>query len=128
SQGAVIAGSRIWNVDEKNYDPGYNPWNPNMRDLFHNDSVQIPGAVQDFTMVDSYAGQTITVGGDNANAYNLRWKDLWIARANGVGMDFYVQNNFRLTGVMQNVRAWSNGFKQNPYDPSWDQLRVDIVD
>jgi hypothetical protein len=128
SQGAAIVGTRIWNIDKKTYDPGYNPWIPSLNALMHNDGVQVPGAVQDLTMADSYVGQTITVGGDNASASNLQWHDLWIARADGVGMVLYSQDGYRVSGAMANIQAWSNGFGEQPYDPTWDQIRVDIVD
>jgi hypothetical protein len=128
SRGAMVAGTRIWNVDKKNFDPGYNPWIPGTNALIHNDGLQIPGSVYDFTMQDSYVGQTITVGGDNASAAGLHWNNIWVTRADGVGMVFYSDNDHPVSGDMRSVRAWSNGFKQNPYDPSWDQLRVDIVD
>ena len=127
SQSGVIDGTKIWNVNEKTYDPGYNPWNPNITDLIHNDGIQIPGAVWDLTVADSYVGQTITVGGDNASVKNLTWRNLWLSRADGVGMDFYSQNNYSLTGQMSDIRSWGEGYAQNPYDPWWDQLRVDIV-
>jgi hypothetical protein len=127
SQGAVVAGTRIWNIDKKDFDPGYNPWNPGLKALMHNDGVQIPGSVYNFTMQDSYVGQTITVGGDNASAAGLNWDNLWVARADGAGMVFYSNNDHPVAGDMKSVRAWSNGFKQDPYDPGWDQLRVDIV-
>jgi hypothetical protein len=128
SQDASIVGTRIWNVQKKTYDPGYNPWIPSLNALIHNDSVQIPGAVQDFTMADSYAGQSITVGGDNANAADLQWHDMWIAHADGAGMVLYSQNGYRVQGAMSNIRGWSNGYSQQPYDPGWDQVRVDVVD
>ena len=127
SMNGVVQGTRIWNVEEKNYDPGYNPWNPNIKDLIHNDGLQIPGAVYGFTMADSYVGQTITVGGDNAPAKGLTWRNLWLSRADGVGMLLYTQNGYQVTGSMQNIRSWSEGYKQNPYDSGWDQLRVDIA-
>jgi hypothetical protein len=127
SQGAVIDGTRIWNVEKKTYDPGYNPWVPGMNDLMHNDAVQVPGAVTDLTVADSYLGQTVTVGGDNESSADLNWTNLWIAGADGVGLNFAVHNGFSLTGSMRDIRAWSNGM-QHPTDSGWDQLRVDIVD
>jgi hypothetical protein len=127
SQNAVVQGVRIWNVEKKTYDPGINPWIPSMHELIHNDGIQIPGAVYDLTVADSYVGQTITVGGDNAPGENLHWNNLWLSRADGVGMVFYSQNGNPVTGSMSNIRSWSEGFAQTPYDPGWDQLRVDIV-
>ena len=128
SMNGVVQGTKIWNVVKKSYDPEINPWIPTMRDLIHNDALQIPGAVDNFLMADSYAGQTITVGGDNASSRNLTWRNLWIAHADGVGLLFYSQNGYQVTGSMQGIRSWSNAFTQNPYDSGWDQLRVDIVD
>ena len=127
SQNGLVQGVRIWNIEKKNYDPGYNPWNPSIKELIHNDGLQIIGAVYNFTLADSYVGQTITVGGDNAPSKNLTWKDLWVARADGAGMIFYSANGYQVTGSMQDVRAWSNGFTQDPYRPDFDQLRVDIA-
>jgi hypothetical protein len=128
SQSGVIDGTRIWNVNKKTYDPGYNPWVPGMTELIHNDGIQTPGATSDLTVADSYVGQTITVGGDNANSSNLQFSNLWIARCDGVGMDLYSQNGNTVSGGMQNIQAWSNGYAINPYDPGWDWIRVDIVD
>src|SRR5262249_18703188 len=124
SRGAVIDGTKVWNVEKKTYDPGYNPWVPGIKDLMHNDAVQIPGAVADLPIADSYIGQAVTVGGDNESSTNLNWKNLWVTDADGAGMDFAVQNGFRLTGSMRDIRAWSNG-TQHPNDSGWDQLRVD---
>jgi hypothetical protein len=128
SQDGRVQGVRIWNVEKKTYDPGYNPWIPSIHELIHNDGIQIPGAVYNLVVADSYVGQTITVGGDNAPAENLHWDNLWLSRADGVGLDFYSQRGFQVTGSMSDIRAWSEGFTQRPYDPGWDQLRVDIVD
>jgi hypothetical protein len=125
SEGAVIQGTRIWNIDRKSYDPGVNPWLHQYSDLFHNDAVQIPGNVHDFTLVDSSIGTTASIGGDNATSTKLTFKNLWIADSFGLGFIFGVSHNNKVTGSMQDIRGWGNG-TTHPNDPGWDQIRVDI--
>src|SRR4051794_35813121 len=125
SQGAVIQGSRIWNIDKKNYDPEFNPWLPQYHELFHNDSVQIPGSVSDFTMSDSYIGETSNVGGDNGTSTNLQWNNDWFAGSSGIGLVLAVQGTNRIAGSMRDIRGFSNGLRY-ANDPGWDQVRVDI--
>lgn len=117
-------GHRIWNVEEKAYDPGVNPWAPG--DLFHNDAVQTPGAV-DLRIGYGYLQQVCNLGGDNASC-KLLLEDLWIAGSGAAGFLVISSRNGIYTELsMKKVVGWSNGMSfQN--DEAWNTMMTQYCD
>lgn len=118
-----IMGHRIWNVEEKQYDPNVNPWNSG--DLFHNDAVQTPGAV-DLQIASGYQQCVSNLGGDNASCI-LALDDLWIAGSGAVGLLVISQKNLYTQLSLRSVVGWSNGMGFRN-DSGWNTMMTQFCD
>lgn len=123
--GAYIQGTRIWNIDEKGYDPGVNPWGATT-DLFHNDAVQIPGSVSEFLLSDSYSQSILQLGGDNGNLRGALYR-LWVAGCGSAGGVIISQNNLVTLLTLQDVVGFSNGMSY-PHDDGWNTFTTQFCD
>jgi hypothetical protein len=121
--GAVIAGHRIWNIDEKGLDPGYSPWGPG--DLFHNDSVQVPGAV-DLALVDGWQQCNTMLGGDNASS-TFTIARVWAVGCGGVGLSVDSAPVNSVVANVADVTSFSNGMAFK-HDDGWNTLLTEWLD
>jgi hypothetical protein len=119
-----LEGLRIWNVDEKSFDPGQVYGND--QDWFHNDGIQTVGAISDVQIADSWIGQKIQWGAEGGDIEDVDVRRLWFAGSSTFGQINAVENGGKiLDNTQDDVRVFANGQKNGV---AHDKLRTDFVD
>jgi hypothetical protein len=119
----LMAGLRIWNVDERQADPGRTYGNS--QDWFHNDGIQTLGALRGVAIADSWIGQKIQWEASGRDIVNADFRRLWLAGSSTFGQINDTRNGGRiLANTQQDIRAFGNGQTHR----SHDNMRTDFVD
>lgn len=75
--GLRLEGVRIWDVDEKGFDPGHSFGDD--ADWFHNDALQTAGSVRDIEIRDSWFGQKVQWTAQEQDIVDATFERVWIA-------------------------------------------------